>query len=81
MILLINNNHIMIRIVVVYMPQESRTTVQELAEYHKKIDKHHIIVVGNFNCKIGSKINGNDNAITKLWRMLIEIVKNITDIL
>ena len=65
-----DNNRIKIRIGVVYVPQESRTTVQELAECHTKIeneiekanqDKQHILVVGDFNCKIGN--NGNDNTI------------------
>ena len=63
--ILINNNRIEIRIGVVYMPQESRTTVQELEECNKKIeneiekanqDKQHILVVGDFNCKIGNKL-------------------------
>ena len=62
------------------MPQESRTTVQELAECYEKIhieiekenqDKHHILIVGDFKCKICNKINGNDNIITKGGRMLI----------
>ena len=82
--ILINNNHFKIRIGVVLMPQESRKTVQELAECHKKIvnemekasqDKHHIVIVGYFNCKIGNKINGNDNTITNGERMPIELVK------
>ena len=36
--ILINNNRVKLRIGVVYMPQESRTTVQELAECHKKTE-------------------------------------------
>ena len=43
------------------MPQESTTTVHELAECYKKIDneieeanqdKHNILIVGDFNCTI-----------------------------
>ena len=83
-----NNSHIKIRMGVAYMPQESRATVQELAECYKKIendiekanqDKQHILVVGDFNCKIGNKINGN--TITMGGRMLIELVKKTTYIL
>ena len=84
--ILINNNHIKIRIGVV--PQESRITVQEFAECYNKIenkiekanpDKQHILVVGD--CKIGNKIIGNDNTITKGGKMLIKVVKNITYII
>ena len=62
--ILINNDRIEIRIGVIYMPQESRTTVQESSEFYKKIaneiekanqDKHHISVVADFNCKVCNK--------------------------
>ena len=82
--ILINNNRIAIRIGVVYMPQESRTTVQELAEYNKKIEneieeasqnKQHILIIGDFNCKVVNKTNGNDNTITNGGRIQIELAK------
>ena len=69
--ILINNNRVELRIGVVYMPQESRTTGQELTECYKKIeneiekanqDKQYIIVVGDFSYKICSKINDNKKA-------------------
>ena len=36
--ILINNNRVKLRIGVVYMPQESGSTVQELAECYKKTE-------------------------------------------
>ena len=36
--ILMNNNRVKLRMGVAYMPQESRTTVQELAECYKKIE-------------------------------------------
>ena len=63
--ILINNNRIKIRIWVVYMLQESRITVKELAECYEKTeneiekadqDNQHILVVGDFNCEIGDKL-------------------------
>ena len=81
--ILININRIEIRILVVYMPQESRTTVQELADCYRKMEneiekanqeEQHIIIVGDLNCRIGNKVNGNDNAMTKGERMPMELV-------
>ena len=30
-------------------------------------DKQHISIIEDVNCKIGNKIKGNDNTITKWW--------------
>ena len=72
--ILINNGQIAVKIGVVYLPQESRTKTARIKTIYKKIGEHcaasnkenqHLMVVGDFNCKIGDNIRGNNNKTTR----------------
>ena len=73
------NTRISIKIGIVYMPQESLTPKQELqsiyntfgAEIEKSlIGEERIMMVGDFNCRIGEKIKGNETTVSKRGKMM-----------
>ena len=80
-----NNNSINLRIGNVYAPQESRTKDKEIEKMYNNIrknkleaDKNYekIIISGDFNCKIGDHIKGNDNTISKFGKKLLKLISN-----
>ena len=79
----LDNNVVKARIGVVYMPQESETTVKELKEIYDMIEeevavaaKHgeRLILMGDFNCKVGNIIQGNDDIVSKGGKILLKMV-------
>ena len=63
----ISNQRIKIRIGLIYAPQESRTRILQLKPMYDKIEdqiqkgkinKEKVLVLGDFNCKIGTKVQG-----------------------
>ena len=82
--ILINNGRIALRLGVVYAPQENVTPVKELKRMYKEIEENAeiaqrerqmIVVVGDFNCKIGKHIKGNKETVTKGGRLLLKMVR------
>ena len=80
----ISNERINIRVGLIYAPQESRTKLPELAEMYKKIEKQietgknnkeKTLVIGDLNCKIGEKIKGNTEQISKGGKLLIKLAE------
>ena len=72
------------RIGVVYMPQENSVTLGEIKEIYKKIEteietaaesKEKIVLMGDFNCKVGSCIPGNSDEITKGGRVMKKLME------
>ena len=72
------------RIGIVYMPQEDENTVNELKVIYKMIEEEiesavtrneKVILLGDFNCKVGVAIPGNVEKITKGGRLLLKLVK------
>ena len=74
-----------IRLGVIYNPQESKTTKEDLNKLYKNIEKQvqatihskqKLLIVGDFNCKIGTIIDGNKEEVTVggkiLRKMMIE---------
>ena len=66
------------------MPQESRTKLGELKKIYKIIDEEikdsinkneRIIIMGDMSCKVGKKVTGNTDEVTKGGRLLIEMVE------
>ena len=62
-----------IRLGVIYNPQESKTTKEDLNKLYKNIEKQvqatihskqKLLIVGDFNCKIGTIIDGNKEEVT-----------------
>ncbi len=80
----LDNNVVKVRIGVVYMPQENLKTVKELGEIYRLIEeeietaiaqKEKIFLVGDFNCRVGTAINGNEEKVTKGGRILLKMMK------
>ena len=78
----LDNGKIKIRIGVIYMPQESRTLLKELKVVYEAIEEQikiakdkgeKILLMGDFNCKIGTVIEGNREDITKGGRLLLKL--------
>ena len=75
----LDNGKEKIRIVTVYAPQESRTRLTELKKLYKVVESHineskkakeKLVLVGDFNCKVGKLIEGNSETVTKGGRLL-----------
>ena len=80
----LDNGTVKSKIGVVYMPQESRTTLSQLKEVYQEIEKEiaeaqqrgeSLILLGDLNCKVGDVIKGNVNEVTKGGRLLIKMMK------
>ena len=85
----INNKHkdkgVAIRIGVVYAPQESRAKLDVYKEMYEKIKEQvsygeekgdKIMIVGDFNCKVGKEIPGNRDEVTKSAKYLLKLEQN-----
>ena len=73
-----------IRIGVIYAPQENVTLNSELKHMYESIaeqiqkgkeEKQQIVIIGDFNAKIGTIIEGNNKLITKGGRQLMKLVR------
>ena len=71
---------------IIYAPQEKKTKVKELNKMYnmikEQVDKgkqknEKIMVLGDFNCKIGREIDGNKEKVTKGGRILMKLVKDM----
>ena len=80
----LDNGKIQMKIGVVYMPQESRTSLAKLKEIYQSMEKEiadtrlkgeSILIMGDLNCKVGEMINGNKAEVTKGGRLLIKMMK------
>ena len=83
--ILINNKHrqwgTAIRVGLIYAPQESRTKLEVYKEMYKGIEEQvqhgeekgqKIVIVGDFNCKIGKEIQGNKEEVTKSAQIFVK---------
>ena len=75
-----------IRIGVVYAPQESRTLLAKLKVMYKGIkeqieeakkQQQKVLIVGDFNCKIGDAIKGNTEEVTKGGKLLLKMINKL----
>ena len=77
----INNNKVKLRIGVAYFPQEQEQNLKEIyrilgeqvQESAKKDES--IMILGDFNCKIGKEIEGNEKRVTKGGRKLMKFAE------
>ena len=81
----LSNNRNNIRIGVVYAPQEKETKVNKLKLMYKSIKeqikeakakRQEVLIVGDFNCKVGTIVAGNTEEISKGGKLLKELIKN-----
>ena len=79
----LDNNVTRARFGIVYMPQEKSKSVDELKEIYKLIEEQietaikmneRLVMMGDFNCKIGEIIPGNTNEVTKGGRILLKMI-------
>ena len=76
-----------IRIGVVYMPQECRTLLKDIQSIYKSItdeakaaveNGEKIMILGDFNCKIGLEIAGNNEEVSKGGRELLKLANKLS---
>ena len=81
--ILINKNRIRIRIGVVYAPQESRTSKKDLTKMYENIrtqiriaeeSKQYLMIIGDFNAKVGYLIEGNNEESSIAGKLLKEML-------
>ena len=81
--LVMSNGRHNIRIGIVYAPQESKTNLTKLKTMYKgiteqveeaKLKNQSLLLVGDFNCKIGKTLDGNSEELTKGGKMLNNLV-------
>ena len=81
--MVIDNDQVAIRVGVIYAPQESRTTLEKYEEMYQSIgnqillakqNNQKLMLVGDFNCKIGQTIKGNKEEVTKSGKIFNEMI-------
>ena len=84
--LTLSNGRNNIRMGVVYAPQENKTNVTKLKVMYKGLKeqikqarnkKQDVLLVGDFNCKIGARIKGNTEEISKGGKLLIDLADKL----
>ena len=82
--LVIDNKQVAIRVGIIYAPQESRTSIEKYEEMYKNIESQillakqnnqKLLMLGDFNCKIGELIKGNTKEVSKSGKLFIEMVE------
>ena len=80
--ILLDNNRSKIRIGVIYAPQENVTSKNELKVMCNNISKQisiaqeerqHVLILGDFNAKVGTYIEDNKPIVTKGGRQLMKM--------
>ena len=83
---LLDNNRSKIRIGVIYAPQENVTSNNELKVMYNNISKQisiaqeerqQVLILGDFNAKVGTYIEGNKPTVTKEGRQLMKMATKI----
>jgi exonuclease III len=81
--LVIDNGKVKIRVGVVYAPQESRTKKDVYKKLYKRVENQldlarergqKMLLLGDFNCKIGEWIEGNKPKVSKSGKLLQKMV-------
>ena len=82
--LVIDNGNVKVRLGVIYAPQESRTSKQELKVMYQDIKDQvsqarekgqKVLIMGDFNAKIGDAVKGNKSEVTKSGKLLLKMAK------
>ena len=77
------NTKMNLRMGIVYNPQESRTKKNKLKKVYQSMErevkkakekKQSVLLMGDFNCKVGDAINGNKGEVSNGGRMLLEMM-------
>ena len=82
--IVIDNGKVRVRVGVVYAPQESRTSAEKLKIFYKHISEQvqqarernqRVLILGDFNGKIGIEVKGNKPEVTKGGTLLLKMTK------
>ncbi len=82
----IDNGRNRIRLGILYAPQENKTTIKQLKVMYKglkdqiwkaKKEKQEVLLLGDFNCKVGDAVPGNTEEVTKGGKILIKMVDKL----
>ena len=82
----INNGRTNVRIGVLYAPQEHRTSVQQLKIMYNdlkeqiqkaKINKQEVLLIGDFNAKVGELVTNNHTEVSKSGKLLIKLLDSM----
>ena len=79
--IVINNKRIKMRIGIVYFPQEKDQDIKEIYKVIKQQvresaeNRESVIVVGDFNCKVGEMVKGNKKEISNGGRKLVKFAE------
>ena len=78
----IDNGRVKYRIGVIYAPQETKQKIKDLEEMYNaikdevrkaEVQREKIMIMGDFNCKVGTKIPGNKEELPKGGKLLIKM--------
>ena len=81
----IDNKQTQLRIGVIYTPQESRTSAEQYRTMYESITeqvsaakqrKEKLLLLGDFNCKIGETIKGNKKEISKSGPNFLKMIRD-----
>ena len=81
----INNKKVAIRVGVIYAPQESRTSKEEYEEMYRSVGEQILIakqknqkllLMGDFNCKIGERVKGNTQEVSRSGKDFLKMAKS-----
>ena len=79
--IVINNKRIKMKIGIVYFPQEQDQDIKEIYKVIKQQvresaeNRESVIVVGDFNCKVGEMVKGNKKEISNGGRKLVKFAE------
>ena len=81
----LDNGRLKVKMAIVYMPQENDISIGDLQKIYNGIEKEvletrgkkeSILIMGDFNCKVGNEIEGNNSEVTKGGKLLLELCRN-----
>ena len=84
--IVIDNQRVQIRLGALYAPQESRTTIEEYKTLYQRLEgqieqgkarNQKLLLLGDFNCKVGNLIDGNKSEVSKSGKLMIQMIKKM----
>ena len=82
----IDNGRNRIRLGILYAPQENKTSVKKLKIMYRQLkeqikkskkENQEILLLGDFNCKVGKAVPGNTDEISKGGKILMEMIDKL----
>ena len=83
--IVMDNTKTALRIGAIYAPQESRTSTEDYEKMYENLSKQiliakqkdqKVLMMGDLNCKVGDRIEGNTTEISKSGKNLLQLIKS-----